>query len=198
MKTLLKILFLVGVTYYVVTNKPSQTNWLNKNNEDNSEFSELKKVVYEVRGLGNVDYSTLKSVSETIENFYGFTTIIKTNVNISQDMFIKNTEHILNASICLRELDNHNIKVIFVTDKELWASGDFINGLAYYNGDKVIVSTKSRNLDEVVKHEVGHTFGLEHCNQKTCVMASANDQFETGKFCENCRNHFVIRFDLKQ
>jgi archaemetzincin len=49
--------------------------------------------------------------------------------------------------------------------------------------------------DRIVKeaiHELGHTFGLIHCNNKKCVMHFSNSLYDTDfknkSFCENCKN----------
>jgi archaemetzincin len=49
-------------------------------------------------------------------------------------------------------------------------------------------------LDRLTKeavHELGHTFGLRHCDDWTCVMASTNSverlDIRTASFCERCR-----------
>ena len=49
-------------------------------------------------------------------------------------------------------------------------------------------------------HELGHTFGLFHCNNKLCVMHFSNSLYDTdikGKsFCSNCKNN--VRLKLKE
>ncbi|HTP87984.1 MAG TPA: archaemetzincin family Zn-dependent metalloprotease [Bryobacteraceae bacterium] len=49
-------------------------------------------------------------------------------------------------------------------------------------------------LDRLTKeavHELGHTFGLRHCDDWTCVMASTSSverlDIRTASFCERCR-----------
>lgn len=49
--------------------------------------------------------------------------------------------------------------------------------------------------DRIVKeaiHELGHSFGLVHCNNKKCVMHFSNSLYDTDfknkSFCENCKN----------
>ncbi len=73
-----------------------------------------------------------------------------------------------------------------------------IMGLGTLNADASIVSTKrlhpgkemDQELIKLTAHELGHNFGLQHCANKTCLMADAeghnNFYRETG-LCENCR-----------
>lgn len=199
MKNLIQFLIVVGVIYFLFNFKSNDNSILDSSISINKEsFANLKKVVIEVRGLGEVSQNKLNQVSRTIEKFYGFRTIITTDVDITEDMYIRNTNNILNASICLKNLNDNEKKTIYVTTKELWASGDMVNGLAFLGGNTVVVTTTARGLDETVKHEIGHIFGLEHCSEKSCVMASDNDQYETGKFCEKCKNYFVKIFNLNE
>lgn len=82
-----------------------------------------------------------------------------------------------------------------------------IFGQAYLNGDTGVVShfrlnnefyglkaNKQRLLERYIKvviHELGHTYGLTHCHEPTCVMRSSTyvedlDQ-KSSSFCDNCR-----------
>jgi archaemetzincin len=200
MKNLVQILVILGFVYITFHYNNSEKNFISdvvtKNNDN--PYAKLQKVVYKVRGLGDVSNYTLNDVASTIESFYGFTTIVENNVDINSNMYIKNTDEILNASVCLENLNSYTTKTIYVTNKELWALGRYVNGLAYYEGNSVIVSTKATDITETVKHEVGHTLGLNHCIEKTCVMASENDYFETGKFCTKCKNHLINRFNIQK
>ncbi len=55
-----------------------------------------------------------------------------------------------------------------------------VMGLGYRPGKSCVVSTfrlskknQSEQLYKVVTHELGHTIGLDHCKEKTCLMRDA-------------------------
>ncbi len=78
-----------------------------------------------------------------------------------------------------------------------------IFGLGYRPGPACVVSTyrlKSNpdlflsRLKKICVHELGHNFGLEHCETKTCLMQGANETILTidnsdFSLCEKCSNH---------
>jgi len=82
-------------------------------------------------------------------------------------------------------------KVLALTDVDIYVpEKNFVFGLAQYPGRMALVSLKrldpifykappshSLTLERVTKesvHELGHIFGLEHCDDKTCVMSFSN------------------------
>jgi len=54
---------------------------------------------------------------------------------------------------------------------------------------------RERLMKEVV-HELGHTFGLTHCGDHECVMASSHSvewiDIKTSRFCSNCRSVVLL------
>jgi archaemetzincin len=78
-----------------------------------------------------------------------------------------------------------------------------VMGLGYQPGKSCVVSTfrlSKRNLKEqyfkVAIHELGHTQGLPHCPNKTCLMTDAEGKNNTDKengFCEKCKAFLIAK-----
>ncbi|MCS7227340.1 MAG: archaemetzincin family Zn-dependent metalloprotease [Endomicrobia bacterium] len=98
--------------------------------------------------------------------------------------------------------------LVFVIDKDIFTEGfNFIFGQSY--GRVCIVSlnrflpcSRIDNQDELkliyertiktIIHEIGHSFGLQHCKNFKCVMFFSNWIGDTDRkekfFCSSCRN----------
>ena len=61
----------------------------------------------------------------------------------------------------------------------------------FYNQEADEHIFKDRIVKEAI-HELGHTFGLIHCNNKRCVMHFSNSlndtDYKSRSLCENCTN----------
>jgi len=100
------------------------------------------------------------------------------------------------------------LRILGITSHDLFVPVlTFVFGEAQVSGLSAVVSTfRLREelyglpgdgallLDRLTKeavHELGHTFGLRHCDDWTCVMASSNSverlDIRTTSFCEKCR-----------
>jgi len=160
--------------------------------------------------IGKVDLATL----ETLKN--GLSKTFNDNVFISEEMpdpdYAYNKKRrqylatdILDALIKETDLTKQG-KVLGIVDRDLYVPDlNFVFGLAHAKG-AVISLTRLRQgfyglpqnerlfhqrvLTEAV-HELGHTYGLGHCNNPHCVMFFSNSLTDTdrkgSKFCEKCR-----------
>ena len=102
----------------------------------------------------------------------------------------------------------HDEKIIGIVEVDLYCSHlSFVFGEADFNAGTAIVSLFrlsqeyyglpldkdlfiTRACKEII-HELGHTFGLQHCSDLTCVMHFSNSLADTDwkeiYFCNKCR-----------
>jgi archaemetzincin len=97
--------------------------------------------------------------------------------------------------------------VLGVTSRDLYVEGlNFVFGLADSPGKAAVISLfrlragadettfRSRMVKEAV-HELGHTRGLGHCADPTCVMAFSNSLADTDRkgteFCSRCAHKIL-------
>jgi len=96
--------------------------------------------------------------------------------------------------------------ILGITSKDICSNSngvyDYgIMGLGYQPGNACVASTsrlKKSNLKvqfyKVAIHELGHTQGLDHCPEKTCIMTDAKGKNNTDNekgFCKKCKSHLI-------
>jgi archaemetzincin len=112
------------------------------------------------------------------------------------------------AEVILEELHPENERIVAVVDLDLYVPGlNFVFGLADLLGRRAVVAlprlrdgfygghnNEELFLARVTKeavHELGHTFGLQHCMNRRCVMVFSNSLEDTDHkeqtFCSACR-----------
>lgn len=78
-----------------------------------------------------------------------------------------------------------------------------VMGLGYRPGNACVISShrlsknnKTEQFYKVALHELGHTQGLPHCENKTCLMRDAeggNPLNEEKEFCLSCKNYLKAK-----
>jgi archaemetzincin len=169
-----------------------------------------------ITSMGNVKNSDVVRVQKELSSFYNCNVIILPKIDLMTDTKVKGmnryqSEKILNNII--QKFYNKRGKVLVLTDvdicfnngknKEHWG----IFGLGMLYSKPCVVSTnrlktnRDNRLVKVAIHEIGHTFGLNHCdNDKKCVMNDAKGKGSTvdgvNKYlCPNCKTKLeLLRF----
>ncbi len=104
-------------------------------------------------------------------------------------------------------LDKLSKKTIYlflgIVNKDIFVDAlNFVFGVAYVGKGAVISTFRLRynadeslffvRLEKTIKHELGHVFGLSHCNND-CVMRFANSLYELDlkpiNYCDKCYNY---------
>lgn len=195
MKNLFKLSIVVIVVLFIFGSKPKhipqgeadvETHCCShKSVCTNNEKMYLPKCTVLVKPLGDVDYSDLTDAVSIIEGFYGWKAYIGNRVELTSDLFISGSD-IVSAEALLSKFYSEQ-RIVYVLDKRMWGKNTYIKGYAAANGGTVFVKGEKSYLRETLIHEIGHTLGLKHCSNLSCIMAINNDEYETGKFCDNCK-----------
>lgn len=123
------------------------------------------------------------------------------------DQYDANT--VLNGMMYNDEIDRVNRLNIAVTETDMYAGRlNFVFGYADYVNHVGIVSLArlggrkdgslfARRLLKLVRHEIGHMYGMAHCTHATCVMRGANSRAEADStplsFCPSCAAKLAYR-----
>ena len=162
--------------------------------------------------LGDVDSLITKDLKEKLHFAFGCPTEIAPKLDITPKAYNpKRGQHL--ASELLSTLKASGIapgeKVLGIVDVDLYATGlNFVFGQAAPDSGLAIISIYrlrqelppdyslflSRAAKEAI-HELGHTFGLEHCPKIKCVMHFSNSLHDTDvkemTFCSQCQPKLI-------
>lgn len=158
--------------------------------------------------VGDIKEDILNSLGKGVEEVFGLLYRISPPINISD--FSYNAERKqYNAEDIIAEIAETTPvsakKLLGVIDVDLFVPGlNFVFGIAqansavislarlnpeFYHMEQDEILFRKRALKEAI-HELGHTYGLHHCPEKTCVMHFSNCLEDTDMksmyFCRNC------------
>jgi len=158
--------------------------------------------------IGDIDKSYFFRLCNDLKFRFKLKCFVKPSIAYPEYAYNPNRRQYL-ASKVLNEIKkikaNYADKVLGITDVDLYARGlNFVFGQAELEGRNCLISVirldpkfygykYNKNLfyDRILKeaiHELGHTFGLKHCNNRKCVMVFSNSllntDYKSSNFCE--------------
>lgn len=195
------------------------TNEFQHKSEKQETKSKQEKIC--ILAINKVDPILLEKLRANLENIFGQK--IKVS-QISLDLeFAYNPERKqYYSSAILEKLRNAGSevgeRVLGLVDVDLYVPDlNFVFGEADVVEKMAVISTKRLRqeyyglpkdeellLDRTIKesvHELGHTYGLEHCPDSNCVMYFSNSlqdtDFKSSSFCESCKRKLVLAIRLE-
>lgn len=168
------------------------------------------KLSIAIQPLGQVDNKLVEQVKEMILATYLVDVVILPNQNLPSEAYYpaRNRYRAEKLALYLNTVDSNATKILGLTSKDISTTkGQFedwgIFGLALLGQKGAVVSTfrlrKNQanqklyleRLSKIVSHEIGHTFGLPHCPNATCIMEDAAGTIKTvdreKDFCSECK-----------
>lgn len=182
-------------------------------------------VTVAIQPFSDFDTVFLPVIKKGIEDFYSdlnISVIILPETNLPSSAWYPprsryRAEKILKYLNTLR--NGSYTKITGLTSKDISTTKDSIYdwgifGLGELGGPTCVVSTFRlkknsisknvflRRLLEIVNHELGHTFGLDHCTHSRCIMEDAKGTIKTvdnssGTLCNACRKWLMTIFDIR-
>ncbi|MDI6860795.1 MAG: archaemetzincin family Zn-dependent metalloprotease [Caldisericia bacterium] len=152
----------------------------------------------------NPPYFILEDIKVNLEKIFNVEVSLGDKITPKEihKNFVRNQYYASKLIDYLKEMRiNDADKILGVINEDIFDEGyNFLFGCAELNGKYSIISIyrlfdknlnkfKERCIKEAV-HEIGHTFGLNHCENKRCVMSFSLSLLEVDKkeknFCEIC------------
>lgn len=161
--------------------------------------------------MGTVDKKVIQSMEAGIKGLYHVDIKVLERINLPSVAYYRPRAR-YRAEKLLYHLDSLEtgdyFRIVGITEKDISTTkGSYedwgILGLGEMGGNICVISTFRmgrgkvsekqffERLVKVVNHELGHTFGLEHCAVKSCLMEDAKGTVrtvdgETGALCPSC------------
>ncbi|MBI4850251.1 MAG: hypothetical protein HY819_00340 [Acidobacteria bacterium] len=168
------------------------------------------KLSIAIQPLGQIDTKLVEQVKQLILATYAVDVAILPAKELPQEAYYqpRNRYRAEKLAVYLSKIDSKTTKILGLTVKDISTTkGEFLDwgilGLALLNQPPAVVSTfrlkKGKaseklfleRLGKVVIHEIGHTFGLDHCPNFKCIMEDAKGTLKTvdneKDFCSDCK-----------
>jgi archaemetzincin len=169
----------------------------------------------DLQPIGEIDSSVLAGISAGLVGAFGNTVRLKPVISIPEGSYIADRNQYLADLVLagLKRYQDRDTRLLGITDVNLFSRGlNFVFGQADYPNRIAVISLtllKQENyglpgdtallIDRAQKeavHELGHTFGLGHCQDGVCVMHFSNSLIDTDvkkiNFCRRCQPRLVL------
>ncbi len=189
---------------YSCNNQPKQNSVVFKTKEINNNITII------IQPFSDFPNKDLLNIEKEIKKYYPHISLNKP-IDLPKNCLNKTKTRYRADSLInfLNNNTNNGSVTIGVTTKDISTTKGKISdwgifGLGFCPGRSCIVSTfrikgksKSEKFEKLVKvtvHELGHTQGLKHCAENTCLMrdAKGKDRLnEEKEFCVNCKSELI-------
>ena len=169
----------------------------------------------DLQPIGEIDSSVLAGISTGLVSAFGNPVRLKPVISIPEGSYIADRNQYLADPVLadLKRYQTGDRRLLGVSDVNLFSRGlNFVFGQADYTNRIAVISLtllKQENyglpgdtallIDRAQKeavHELGHTFGLGHCQDGACVMHFSNSLIDTDvkkiNFCRRCQPRLVL------
>jgi predicted Zn-dependent protease len=149
--------------------------------------------------IGNVSPKRIEQAEKIIKKHFGYSVQIRGRIVLRNELYVAGTT-ILDAEKCLQELKSKS-RTIYLTNQKLSIDHgmDVIWGFATVGGTNALVYTE-KNIEPTIVHEIGHNYGLNHCKNSHCIMATYDEGYSPKygmKFCGRCVKRLSLLTHVK-
>jgi archaemetzincin len=165
--------------------------------------------------LGNMYHGILQELKGGLETVFGCPVQIEDAIPIPNQAFEPARNQYLSDALIktLRQYKNESTHLLGITEVNIYTHGlNFLFGQADSEARVALISLSQlrgenyglpadnkllveRALKEAV-HEIGHTMGLGHCRDGSCVMHYSNSLIDTDvkncHFCSRCQPKLIV------
>jgi len=151
-----------------------------------------------------IEKQIINFLRDNLANIFKTEITIKFNLKVPEECYdLKRGQYYSDKILqYIKENINPVQKTLAIVEKDLYTKNmnfifgqaDFINGIAVISVARLYHQNKNKFMNRIIKeavHELGHLFGLSHCDSFQCVMYFSNSLFDTDKknfkFCKNCQ-----------